>query len=347
MANNRYRMFYKGLALSALLGCQLTQAKDIKLAVSTETANTEITEFAQSMQQQHGFDSKQIIAELTQLAPRKDIIARISKPAESMPWHRYRQIWMKDKRINDGVAFWAQHEATLKKAEQEFGVDSSIIVGIIGVETFYGRIQGDFPVIEALHTLGFYYPKRSKFFRSELEQFYLLAKEQNWALPSIKGSYAGAMGMGQFISSSYRHYGYDFNQDGQVNLFDDPVDMIGSVANYFKKHGWKKGGFVAEKVSLPDSAKSLVQSGLKLKSDLDKVQGSGIKLSNNQVDSKKLGVFPFAISDAEKEYWVGGDNFYVITRYNRSRLYALAVYQLSQAIKAKREQQLALANSSH
>ncbi|MCW8875747.1 MAG: lytic murein transglycosylase B [Kangiellaceae bacterium] len=341
MAINRHSVFCRGLILSVLFGCQLTQAKDVKLAVSTEKANAEITEFAQSMQQQHGFDSKKIVAELTQLAPRKDIIARISKPAESMPWHRYRKIWMTDKRINSGVDFWRQHEATLNQAEEQFGVDSSIIVGIIGVETFFGRIQGDFPVIEALHTLGFYYPKRSKFFRSELEQFYLLAKEQSWELPSIKGSYAGAMGMGQFISSSYRHYGHDFNQDGTVNLFNDPVDMIGSVANYFKKHGWQKGGFVAEKINLPESAVPLVQRALKLKSDLAKVKGSGIKLSSEGLNSKSFGVFPFATSDANEEYWLGGDNFYVITRYNRSRLYALAVYQLSQAIKAKREQELA------
>ncbi|WP_168204256.1 lytic murein transglycosylase B [Aliikangiella coralliicola] len=311
-------------------------AADYVPLVSNQQAEKEIKAFAQDMAKKHQFDQKQIFEKLSSMQPRQDIIERISKPAESMPWHRYRKIWMKDKRINDGVAFWQQHAETLAKAEAVYGVEQSIIVGIIGVETFYGRIQGTFPVIEALHTLGFYYPKRSKFFRSELEQYYLLANEQKWELDEINGSYAGAMGMGQFISSSYRHYGVDFNQDGKINLFSDPVDMIGSVANYFSRHKWRKGGFVVQPVVLQDNQKSLVQSQLALSHSLNKFESAGINLDQVKGKSDKVGIFPFELTDGSNEHWLAGDNFYVITRYNRSSMYALAVFQLSQAISEKK-----------
>lgn len=308
--------------------------------VSKEKVATQIKSFAQSMAEKHGFDATAIESKLAQLEPRKDIIARITKPAEAMPWHRYRKIFIQDKRINAGVEFWNTHAETLRKAEEKFGVDASIIVAIIGVETFFGRIQGDFPVIEALHTLGFYYPKRAKFFRSELEQYYLLAKEQGWQLDDIKGSYAGAMGMGQFISSSYRHYGYDFNQDGKVNLFDDPIDMIGSVANYFKMHKWQKDQFVIEKVVPTIKIKNLKQHSLKLKQRLTDIEEAGATLAPGANKSQKFGVFEFERKPNEMDYWVAGDNFYSITRYNRSPLYALAVFQLSRLIEEKRAQSI-------
>jgi len=311
-----------------------------KTTVSEEKVASQIQSFAQSMAGKHGFDAKHIESKLSQLKPREDIIARITKPAEAMPWHRYRKIFIQDKRIDAGVDFWNTHSATLAKAEKEFGVDSSVIVAIIGVETFFGRIQGDFPVIEALHTLGFYYPKRSKFFRSELEQYYLLAREQGWVLDDVKGSYAGAMGMGQFISSSYRHYGHDFNKDGKVNLFNDPVDMIGSVANYFNKHRWQKGEFVIEKVAPTIEIKQLKQHSLKLKRSFADIEKAGATLEPEAQESKNFGVFEFEKQPGEMDYWVAGDNFYSITRYNRSPLYALAVFQLSQAIKQKRAENI-------
>jgi membrane-bound lytic murein transglycosylase B len=304
---------------------------------SITAVNADIKAFAKEMAEQHQFDQETIEKQLLAMQPRADIIARISKPAESMPWHRYRKIFIQDKRITQGVEFWDKHADTLARAEKKFGVDASIIVAIIGVETFYGRIQGKFPVIEALHTLGFYYPKRAKFFRSELGEFYRLARAQQWQLENIKGSYAGAMGMGQFISSSYRHYGVDFNGDGKVNLFDDPVDMIGSVANYFSRFKWQLNGFVAQPIVLNDEQQKLVQSSLKLTHSLEALQAAGIDVAALEERSNKGGIFAFELNNNQHQYWLVGDNFYTITRYNHSALYALAVFQLSQAILAEKQ----------
>jgi len=339
-------MIKKLLTFSLLAGLNMTaDAKDYQPLVSDEQAHQQIEQFANDMASKHQFDAQAIIDKLTAMQHRQDIIARISKPAEALPWHRYRQIFIKDKRIDEGVEFWNQHADTLAKAEQTFGVDPAIIVGIIGVETFYGKIQGKFPVVEALHTLGFYYPKRAAFFRSELAQYYLLAREQNWSLDAIKGSYAGAMGMGQFISSSYRHYGFDFNQDGKVNLFNDPVDMIGSVANYFKKHHWRASGFVAQKISLQPQQKSLVQNTLKLTRPLTEFDAAGIDTRQLKEKTPNAGIFAFELADGTFQYWLTGNNFYAITRYNHNQMYALAVYQLSEAIKAKRAQMNASAEN--
>lgn len=297
------------------------------------TPLNEIETFARMMARQHQFDEKQVKQQLINTKLREDIIEKISKPAESMAWYNYRKIWMTEKRIQQGVDFWRQHQAIFAKAEKAYGVDQSIILAIIGVETFYGKVQGSYPVIEALYTLGFHYPKREKFFRQELAEYFLLAREQNWPLESIKGSYAGAMGMGQFISSSYRHYAVDFNQDGKINLFSDIEDIIGSVANYFHRHGWKKNGFVAKPVALSAKQKNLLQTDLKLTHTPAYFQQQGIDTSELAKNSDLAGIFAFAVEQDKDEYWLVGKNFYVITRYNRSQLYALAVLQLSQAIK--------------
>lgn len=317
---------------------QKIDGEDYRPFVTEQQAKKEIAEFSKEMAKKHQFNEKEIFNLLSDLEHRKDIIKRITKPAESMSWHRYRKIFIQPKRIQQGVEFWNKHEDLLLQAEKKFGIDPAIIVGIIGVETFYGKIQGHFPVIEALHTLGFYYPKRSKFFRSELAQYLILAREQNWNLNDIKGSYAGAMGMGQFISSSYRHYGIDFNNDGKVNLFDDTADMIGSVANYFYKHHWKKNGFVAQPIRLDKQQLSLIQKGLKLKYDISTLEKKDIDISNLKGRTKKAGIFAFENKNS-KEYWLVGNNFYSITRYNHSELYALAAFQLSEAIREERNKQ--------
>ncbi|MGX5200809.1 lytic murein transglycosylase B [Aliikangiella sp. IMCC44632] len=324
------------VSLSLLFSCALVAQASLPSAADVEK---DIKAFAKEMAEQHQFDQTALEEKLLAMQPRADIIARISKPAESMPWHRYRKIFIQDKRINQGVEFWSKHADTLARAEETFGVDASIIVAIIGVETFYGRIQGSFPVVEALHTLGFYYPKRAKFFRSELGEFYRLARAQNWKLDEIKGSYAGAMGMGQFISSSYRHYGVDFNADGKVNLFDDTVDMIGSVANYFSRFKWQLNGVVAQPIMLTEKQKELVQSSLKLKHSLADLQSAGVDVAALEERSKKAGIFAFELANGQQQYWLVGDNFYTITRYNHSALYALAVFELSQAIVAEKQKQ--------
>ncbi|MET1256804.1 lytic murein transglycosylase B [Aliikangiella maris] len=321
------------LLFSSAAGAQKLPPEKLQVA-------QQIEEFAQMMADEHKFNAQEIKNKLHQAKFRQDIIDKITRPAEAMPWHQYRKIWMKPKRIQGGVEFWLQHRETLQKAQEKYGVPPEIIVSIIGVETFFGRIQGSYPVIDALYTLGFHYPKRASFFRRELAQYWLLAREQDWPLDSVKGSYAGAMGMGQFISSSYRAYGVDFNQDGQVNLFDDPVDMIGSVANYFHQHRWQANGFVARNVDLPKNLTALVQTDLELKliaSEVAQDETLSMLAENN---TNKLGVFAFELPDNQRQHWLVGDNFYVITRYNRSTLYALAVFQLSEQIRSAYAAQL-------
>lgn len=291
--------------------------------------------FANQMTKEHQFDGEEVLKTLQNLQVNKNIIAKMNRPAESLPWHRYRPIWMKDKRISGGVDFYLKYKTTLEKAEKQYGVDKMLIVAIIGIESFYGSHQGTYPVLDALYTLGFHYPKRSAFFKSELEQYFLLARQQKWKLPDIKGSYAGAMGMGQFISSSYRSYGVDFNQDGKVDLFNSPVDMIGSVANYFKKHGWKKDEFVAKKVNLNSrQADQWVQKELQLSRRLSDLEKSGIVADEIKNKDAKIAVFAFRQKNSN-EHWLVANNFYSITRYNHNAMYALAALQLSGAIKEK------------
>ncbi|WP_196139359.1 lytic murein transglycosylase B [Aliikangiella sp. G2MR2-5] len=338
------RLLFRGLlvlGIFAYLWSNELAAKDgeraITLAVSNDDAQKAIAKFSKQMAKKHGFDEQQLFSKLSSLKPDRGIIARITRPAESLPWYRYRKIFITDKRIEQGVQFWNDNADTLDKVAKQFAVDPEIIVGIIGVETFYGRIQGDFSVFSALHTLGFYYPKRAGFFLKELEQYLILARAQDWELLDIKGSYAGAMGMGQFISSSYTNFGVDYNNDGHVNLFDDKEDMIASVANYFKRHGWVRGGFVAQKIEDSHPLTSIKQQELKLSHSVASLKSKKLIDSDWEKQSEHLGVFAFDADNKREEYWLVGDNFYTITRYNRSSLYALAAYQLSQLIKAKRE----------
>jgi membrane-bound lytic murein transglycosylase B len=287
------------------------------------------------MVSEHQFDAKVISDTLAQAKKSEKILASIAKPWEAKPWHQYYPIFLTEKRLNKGVEFWQKHKDILQRAEQELGVPAEIVVAIIGVETFYGSYKGTYPVLDALYTLGFYYPPRSKFFRSELAQLFLLAREEKFEVTQLKGSYAGAMGWGQFISSSYRHYAIDFDGDGVRDLLNNPVDAIGSVANYFAKHGWQRDQAVAFPAQLSgEKYNDLLSKSLKYKHTWSELQTAGIT-TNHPIDSKASAKL-FAFEQADKqEYWVGLKNFYVITRYNHSPLYAMAVYQLSQQIKQK------------
>ncbi len=314
---------------SALMVAPLT-AKDV------EKAPTNAKDFAQFMVKKHGFTQDYVEQALAKAEKRESILKAMSRPAEGKDWYEYRPIFLTDKRIKQGAEFWAEHQETLARAEEEFQVPAEVIVAIIGVETYYGRIQGTFPVIDAISTLAFHYPKRGKFFASELEQYFVLAREQGWILDHHKGSYAGAMGMGQFIPSSYRHYAVDFDGDNKINLFNNPVDAIGSVANYFHQHKWKLDEPVAE--FLPDLDKSIAKKfrieKLKPKYTVETLTQAGVKLQSGATDKDNVGVYPFK-QENSVDNWVGYHNFYVITRYNRSSMYAMAVHQLSQEIKQK------------
>ncbi len=295
--------------------------------------NPQVQKFIDEMVVKHDFDRQQLENLFAQAKKRDDILKAISRPAEGKAWYEYRQIFIKPRRIEGGVEFWQQNAALLAKAEKEFGVDAAIIVAIIGVETRYGANTGSYRVIDALSTLAFDYPRRGKFFRSELEQFLILSKEEQVDAASAKGSYAGAMGYGQFIPSSYRHYAVDFDKDGKRDLWENMDDIIGSVANYFHQHHWKLGEPVASKViSKAAVPADLVSGSVKPSEKAGHFYDAGIEVSPPLPAGMPAALLKLEQRDGP-EYWLVADNFYVITRYNRSPLYAMAVFQLSEAIR--------------
>jgi membrane-bound lytic murein transglycosylase B len=276
-------------------------------------------------------------------ARRKDsILDAIARPAEkTKPWYAYRAIFLDEKREEQGVEFFTKHRATLARAEREFGVPAAIIVAIIGVETYYGRTVGNYRVLDALATLAFDYPPRSPFFTSELKHYLILTRDQGMDPTDLMGSYAGAMGYGQFMPSSYRSYAIDFDQDGKIDIWENPVDAIGSVANYFKQHGWRQGEVV---VAAADAAANTPEAiFVKTRDNLKPGRTVAQLAADGVVARVKLD--PDALATAMKfelkngyEYWLGLHNFYVITRYNQSAMYAMSVYQLSQRLAARMSQ---------
>ena len=296
---------------------------------------SDVQQFIDEMVAKHGFNRDDLVSKLASAKKLDGVLEAIAKPAEKvLTWKDYRPIFVTSKRIKGGNKFLKQHHETLKRAEKEYGVPAEIITAIIGVETYYGRLTGKTQVFDSLVTLGFDYPPRSSFFLSELEQFLLLTREEDIDVRDVRGSYAGAMGMPQFISSSYRHYAVDFDGDGKRDLLNNTVDVIGSVANYFDVHGWKTG----EQVVVPARVNGSIEE-----------TRNKLKPHTRIADLAAEGVAPQAAVDKEekatvitlkgkrgKEYWLGLDNFYVITRYNHSALYAMAVYQLSQEFDAQK-----------
>ncbi len=299
-------------------------------------------EFIRDMAKKYDFDVSRLNGLFAQATVSKSILEAISRPAEKkLPWYKYKNIFLQEKRIQQGIEFWQKHSATLQRAEEKFGVPAEIIVAIIGVETFYGRITGSYRVFDALNTLAFHYPKRADFFRSEFEQFLLLTREQGFDPLSLTGSYAGAMGMPQFISSSYRHYAIDFDNDNVINIWDNPVDAIGSVANYFVEHDWQQGQPVINRVNVSGSAyKQALTKGLKPDLAPSSLNSLGIRSPVKYSKNEKLKLLEYELEDGS-EFWLARKNFYVITRYNHSELYAMAVYQLANEIK-ERKRRLAL-----
>lgn len=294
--------------------------------------------FVEHMAAKHGFDKEQLRLTLNKAEKKQKILDAIARPAEkSKPWHEYRQIFLDDTRINLGVKFWNDNAETLAKVAQQYNVEPAIIVAIIGVETRYGSYMGSYRVLDALTTLGFDYPPRADFFAGQLEQFFLLAREQNQNPLELTGSYAGAMGYGQFIPSSYRHYARDFDGDGIADIWHNKQDAIASVANYFKAHGWQQGAPVTTKVKLSETISAAELNSIARPTTAVSVwQEKGVLVPEG-VDTDAPAALMEYDQPQSKEYWLGFNNFYVITRYNRSRMYALAVWQLSEAIREAHE----------
>ncbi|NCP65264.1 MAG: lytic murein transglycosylase B [Paraglaciecola sp.] len=316
-------------------------AAGIAPALGQSSLPKEQQTFVDEMVNKHHFTEQSIISLLQSADKNDDILEAIAKPWEAKPWYQYYPIFLTQKRLANGLAFWQQYAEALARAEQQTGVPAQIIVAILGVESFYGAYTGKYSTLDALYTLGFYYPKRSQFFRSEFAQFLLLCREENLDPGSILGSYAGALGWGQFIPSSYRHYAVDFDGDGQRNLFQSPIDAIGSVANYFKQHRWQTGGSVARQAVVSGTKyQQFLTNDLKAKYSWAELQSAGVNIltdnagANTSVaDDNRFALLSFAQVD-HQEFWLTEHNFYVISRYNHSPLYAMAVFQFSLQLKS-------------
>lgn len=305
--------------------------------------NPNAQQFIDRMVNKHGFDRQQLQEILSQ-AKRLDSVLRLmdnQAPTTSVKppsgpngaWLRYRKKFITPDNVQNGVVFWNQYEDALNRAWQVYGVPPEIIVGIIGVETRWGRVMGKTRILDALATLSFNYPRRAEYFSGELETFLLMARDEQDDPLNLKGSFAGAMGYGQFMPSSYKQYAVDFSGDGHINLWD-PVDAIGSVANYFKAHGWVKGDQVA--VMANGQAPGL-PNGFKTKYSISQLAAAGLTPQQPLGNHQQASLLRLDVGTGY-QYWYGLPNFYSITRYNHSTHYAMAVWQLGQAVALARVQ---------
>lgn len=282
-----------------------------------------------------GIPDDWLVAQMLEVDWNQKVLDLIARPAEkTLGWPEYSGIFLKAGRIEAGRQFLQRHQELLQRAQGRYGVPASVIAAIIGVESYYGRIQGKHGILSALTTLGFRYPRRSKFFRQELGEFLALAYEEGWPAASRQGSYAGAMGLPQFIASSYRAYAVDFDGDGKRDLLNSPADAIGSVANYLRRHGWRTGEPVARRVKPaddgPDAAwRRLSGDGLKPELTDQQLRAHGIAQPLDVPGRRSLYGFD---TNPGTEVWIGYHNLYVITRYNHSEMYALVVHRLSELL---------------
>jgi len=295
----------------------------------------EIVSFIDEMVSEHEFDRGDLEAVLGTAVIRQSILDAISKPAEkTLTWAEYRKIFITRERIKAGAAFWRENCETLSTISASSGVPEEILVGIIGVETYFGRITGSYRVLDALATLAFQYPPRAKFFRKELKQYLLLVREEDMQAADATGSYAGAMGRPQFMPSSYRAYAIDSTGDGKRDIWNNWADVVGSIANYFNAHGWRTGEDVTSRARLGGSWRGPVPNPTNTLKPSDTVMSlsqKGVMFATDLPGESKSQLLTY-VGNSGTEHWVGFHNFFVITRYNRSVMYALAVHQLGQEI---------------
>jgi membrane-bound lytic murein transglycosylase B len=296
-------------------------------------SKAEVDAFAGRVATQHGLDRAELARLVGDARFQPRIVQLMDRPAEAKPWAEYRQIFVTPTRIAGGVEFWAQHQDTLARAQAQYGVPAEVIVAIIGVETRYGVHTGSFRVLDALATLAFGYPRRAEYFTRELENFVLLTRDNGLDPLSLQGSYAGAIGIPQFMPSSYRAYAVDFDGDGKADLAGNPVDAIGSVANYLARHGWADGAPVAVQADVGGAAPA---TDTRPRRAVAELRGAGVSPLAEVDDAAKAAVLRFEAGDGT-QYWLGFGNFFVIKRYNNSNFYAMAVAQLAGEIKALRE----------
>ncbi|MBL0284442.1 MAG: lytic murein transglycosylase B [Zoogloea sp.] len=326
------------LTLSLFAGLLATTASH---AAQRYADRPEAQLFIEEMQQKHGFDKDALTFIFRRAEYLPSVIKYISPPKDPVgvrSWQRYRGRFIEPVRIKAGVAFWDRHQDTIRAASEKYGVPEEIIVGIIGVETIYGRNTGNFSAVSALATLAFDYPRRAELFRGELENLLLMAREQHRDPLNYQGSYAGALGLPQFLPSSVRNYAVDFDGDGQIDLLNSPKDAIGSVARYMQMHGWEAGAPVTKLASIGTDADlpPLIANDINPNFDTASLASHGVKAADGTEPAGKAAFIELVTPGEDSEYWLGYQNFYVITRYNRSSFYAMSVFQLGEAVKAAR-----------
>ncbi len=295
----------------------------------------DIEAFIEDMVQRHQFERERLRRMFSQIRARPAVIRAISAPITARPWYEFRSRYVDTARIAGGVRFWEQNAPALARARTEFGVPEEIIVATIGIETLYGRNTGSFGVLEALATLAFHYPPRAELFRGELEEYLLLAREAGFNALGRRGSYAGAMGIPQFLPSSYRRFAVDFNGDGKRDLWSTAADAVGSIANYYKSFGWRAGEPIVVPAEIGETdVEAVIAAGLKPQLKVAELQQQGITPLAPVAEDAEAALF-MVESNQGPQYWLGLNNFYVITCYNRSVNYALAVYELARELRAQ------------
>ncbi len=316
--------------LSLLLLCSFA-VQSAKLSGAAELSG--ISRFIDEMVAKHQFRRDELEKVFAHAQHLPSVIEAISRPATTRPWPEYRAAFVNPKRIKLGLEFWNKYRQTLRRAEKKYGVPQEIIIAVIGVETIYGRNAGSFLVLDALTTLAFDYPRRADFFRSELENYLLLAREQQFDLLTIRGSYAGALGIPQFMPSSYRNYAVDFNGNHKIDLLREDRDAIGSVANYLQGYGWIRGEPVAARAQVGEE---ICPGEIRTPRSMVEWAAAGVAPGMNSAPDKAARLVDFTVEEG-KEFWLAFNNFEVITRYNNSDFYAMSVFQLAEELKAARK----------
>lgn len=325
-------IFSCSLLLSTQLFADVQDNQDTVQIINSKRADVQA--FIAKMVNQHQFNQTKLETLFDNVEVRPEIIRSMKSPYEAKPWYVYRRHFLSKARIDGGVKFWQQHQKTLANMSQQYGIPVPIMVAIVGVETKYGHTRGNYSVLDTLATFAFDYPPRKKFFTRELEQFLLLSREQKWDPRKILGSYAGAVGQPQFMPSSYRAYAVDYDKKGNIDLFDNMNDITASIANYLAKHHWKTGEpIIATPTIVGNDYKKLAKLNGKNQYTLSELLHYGIHVKGKYADGTKASFFVLETSKDTEGYWLGFHNFHVIMRYNTSKLYALAVTQLANAIE--------------
>ncbi len=338
MPSSRRRLLLRALAAATfVVSASPVSAKKRPPSGSGYAEREDVREFIAAMARDEGFSVTTLARLFSQVETQNSAIRAMSAPVAAPPkWFEYAPQFVNAQRTAGGVAFWNANRAALTRAERTYGVPAEIIVAIVGVETYYGRVPGRYRVLDALVTLAFDYPRRADFFRNELKQFLLLTREWNMSPLSPRGSFAGAMGVPQFMPTSFRNYAVDFDGDGRIDLWAGMEDVVGSVGNFLARHGWEEGRLVQLPVAtLSSAAQALVgDNGLSERRDYADWIATGVTVADAPVVNPQWAAVLVQLDGPEGPiYRLGFNNFYVLTRYNRSRLYATAVWELAQAIR--------------